>query len=26
LVAEEAQAKQERWLTSLRQKAYIKMY
>src|SRR5438270_10679025 len=26
LVAEEAQAKQDRWLTSLRQKAYIKMY
>jgi len=26
LVAEEARAKQERWLTSLRQKAYIKMY
>jgi len=26
LVAEEAQAKQERWLASLRQKAYIKMY
>src|SRR5438034_5199520 len=26
LVTEEAQAKQERWLTSLRQKAYIKMY
>ena len=26
LVAEEAHAKQERWLTTLRQKAYIKMY
>jgi parvulin-like peptidyl-prolyl isomerase len=26
LVAEEAHAKQDRWLTSLRQKAYIKMY
>jgi peptidyl-prolyl cis-trans isomerase SurA len=26
LLAEEAQAKQERWLASLRQKAYIKMY
>src|SRR5207245_9005708 len=26
LVAEEVQAKQERWLASLRQKAYIKMY
>ena len=26
LVAEEAQAKQERWLASLRQKAYIKVY
>src|SRR3989440_10654909 len=26
LVTEEAHAKQERWLTSLRQKAYIKMY
>ena len=26
LITEEAQAKQERWLASLRQKAYIKMY